>query len=379
MACAQNDCTVPWHASRRATYSFHMPVTPRTNASQTAAVQTLRAAFSANKLDKAQVLDAAKAQGLTLPADFFTAVRSDPLAAELKAPSQFSASDGAGSTGAGRVAELRMSATNAAKPKRELPNPAPDLIRVGKMNLKKLAQTPDMVVYINFIKGKPTLVYVMAKLDPATALSGNKSFGKDRERFVLGDRDGVFKNSSFLNTPDKEAAHDVMIPSALVAAKKLNEARIGLGLVTNQGGYEIGKMSFEDTIAINVRVSQQIANAGGHLDAIFICPFSSALEDPPAGVLDARKPSSGMTVFAKQLAEQNNIPVLGMIGDQRSDGAAGQGAGLKFYAVTDDNGRWTDERTAAERKHETLPSLNTATDAYEEHPSFASVVDKLLA
>jgi D-glycero-D-manno-heptose 1,7-bisphosphate phosphatase len=337
---------------------------PVTNQRQT--VQTLQAAFSANKLDKAQVIEAAKTQGITLPTDFFD-VRSDAIA-----PQQFAPADGAASTGAGRVAELRM---QSAQPKRALPNPAPELVRVGKMNLKKLAQTPDMILYVNYIKGRPTLVYVMAKLDPSTALSLNSGFAKDRKALVLADRDGVIKDSRFLNTPDKQGAADVMIPSALAAAKKLDDAGVGLAIVTNQGGYEIGKMSFEDTIAINVRVSQQIANAGGHLDAIFICPFSSALKDAPEGVVDARKPSHGMTTYAKQLAEKKGIQVLGMVGDQRTDGAAGQGAGLKFHAVTDGNGRWVAEKADAERKNETLPTLQP----FVEHASFADAVDVLLA
>lgn len=80
-------------------------------------------------------------------------------------------------------------------------------------------------------------------------------------------------------------------------------------------------------------------------------------------------------MYAKQLAEKKGIQVLGMVGDQRTDGAAGQGAGLKFYAVTDDNGRWAAEKADAERKNETLPTLKP----HEEHATFASAVDALLA
>lgn len=362
-----------------------MPVTPKpitTASTATATLETLKAAFQSKQLDKAAVVEEAKAQGLTLPAEFFNEQPTSSIARELKSPPQFAASDGAGSTGASRVAELRTAGTtsgvtNTSK-QRTLPNPAPELVRVGKMSLKKLAQTDDMVLYINYIKGRPTLVYVMAKLDPSTSLALNGGFAKDRKALVLADRDGVIKDSRFLNTPDKQQAADVMIPSALAAAKKLDDAGVGLALVTNQGGYEIGKMTFEETIAINVRVSQQVSNAGGHLDAIFICPFSSGLKDAPDGVLDARKPSAGMTTYAKQLADKKNIKLLGMAGDQRTDGAAGQGAGLPFYAVTDGNGRWEAELADAKRKNEHLPTLDTTPGAYEEHATFASTVDAML-
>jgi D-glycero-D-manno-heptose 1,7-bisphosphate phosphatase len=338
-------------------------------------IASLKRAFQTNRLDKAQVIAKAKEEGLDLPADFFADTPRNPVGDEVRAPQTFGADQGSANTGAGRIAELRGQANRAP---RELPNPAPSRIRIGRMNLKKLAQTKDMILYINYIDRRPTLFYVMAKLDPETALKPKGGFSKDRKGVMLADRDGVVKDSRFLNEPDKEQTQDVMIPSALEAAKKLDDNDIALVLVTNQGGYETGKMTFEDTLAINVRVSQQIANAGGHLDAVFICPFSSELKDAPEGVHDARKPSSGMTLYAKQLAEAKGIKVIGMAGDQRTDGAAAQGAGLKFNAVTDGNGRWADELATAQRKNETLPTLNKDPAVYKEFGSFADVVNDIL-
>lgn len=267
----------------------------------------------------------------------------------------------------------------AALRPRALPSPAPERITFSKrLVLKKLRQSDGVVMYVTHIKGKPTFLFMMEKLDPATAVRVS-GFLPGRRALVVADRDGVVKDSRFLNEVDKQQAADVMIPSALEACKRLNEAGIGFALATNQGGYETNKMSFEDTLAINVRVIQQIADAGGHVDAVFICPFTSGLKGARDGVYDARKPSPGMPLYAKMLAERAGVPTLAMVGDQRTDGGAAQAAGLKFYAVTDKNGRWVDELVSAQKKGEALPELDTSPEAYKEQPSLADAVDDILS
>jgi D-glycero-D-manno-heptose 1,7-bisphosphate phosphatase len=262
---------------------------------------------------------------------------------------------------------------------RELPESAPDRIDFGsRLVLYKKMQTEDMVLYMTHIKGKPTFLFVMDKLDPATAIAWKGAF-RNREGVILADRDGVVKDSRFLNDTDKASAADVMVPSALTAAKRANQAKIGIGIVTNQGGYQAGQMSFEDTIAINVRVIQQIANAGGHVDAVFICPFAKGLDSEKPGVYDARKPSPGMFMFAEQLAAANKVPVLASTGDQRTDGAAAQAAGQKFYAITGPSGRWIQELEAANKRGEELPQLNQDPTVYQEVTEFADVVEAILS
>jgi D-glycero-D-manno-heptose 1,7-bisphosphate phosphatase len=262
---------------------------------------------------------------------------------------------------------------------RQLPNPAPERIDFNsQMVIKKLRQSEDMVLYINYIDDKPTFIFLMAQFNPDTALTLT-GFLDNRCALVVSDRDGVVKDSTFLNDTDKQDAANVMIPSALEAGKKLNDAGVGLAIATNQGGFQSGKMSFEDTIAINVRVSQQMANAGGHLDAIFICPFAESLKCTDPEIYDARKPSGGMPLFARQLAAASEVPVLAMVGDQRTDGAAGQAAGLKFFAVTDNHGRWKAELESAICNNKSLPILDTGASVYQEVPAFADAVRILLA
>lgn len=262
---------------------------------------------------------------------------------------------------------------------RQLPDPAPDRIKFGsRLVLYKKAQTEDTAIYMTHIKGKLTFIFVMESFDPATAIKWKNVF-KDRKGTILADRDGVVKDSRFLNDTEKQNAADVMVPSALIAAKRMNEAGIGLGIVTNQGGYQSGQMSFEDTVAINVRVIQQIANAGGHVDAVFICPFSQGLKDGKPGVHDARKPSPGMFMYAEKLAAENKVPVLASTGDQRTDGAAAQAAGQRFFAITGLSGRWEAELKAADKRGEKLPTLNQDPSVYREVTEFADVVEAILA
>jgi len=244
---------------------------------------------------------------------------------------------------------------------RQLPSPAPETIKIGKLTAKRVGQTADMVRYEVHIKGKPLFVDVMEKYNPKTALAAPEGFLKGRKAVLLTDRDGVLnKANSFLNKPADVTA-DAMIPKGLTGAKALDDAKVGLAIVTNQGGYQIGKMSFEDMLAVNVRVAQRVAEAGGRVDAILICPFNDKLASTKTGDVDARKPSAGMPVHAAKLAAAAGVKVIGMAGDQRTDGGAGQGAGLTFFAITDPvNGRWDAEEASAKKKHVTLPTLDAA-------------------
>lgn len=261
---------------------------------------------------------------------------------------------------------------------RVLPEDAPERINFGsRLVLNKQLQTEDMVMYMVHIKGRPTPIFIMDKLDPETAISWKGAF-RNRDGVILADRDGVVKDSRFLNSTDKDEAEDVMVESSLQAAKRAHEANIGLGIVTNQGGYQTGRMSFEDTVAINVRVIQQIANAGGHVDAVFICPFTESLKEASTGVHDARKPAPGMFMYAEQLAAANNAPVLASTGDQRTDGAAAQAAGQMFYAITGPSGRWDAENVSAKIQGKTLPELNKDPGSYKEVTEFADVVNEIL-
>jgi D-glycero-D-manno-heptose 1,7-bisphosphate phosphatase len=270
---------------------------------------------------------------------------------------------------------------------RRLPDITPEKLLVShrtkgrRMVLTRLAQTPHMAMYIFYIKGKPTYLYVMDRLNPATSLYRPSRLFAGRKGLVLTDRDGPLdKTSAFLNAPDKAVVEASMVPAALLGAKRLHEAGIGLAVVTNQGGFQVGAMSFEDMLAVNVRIAQQIADAGGHLDAIFICPFSQAMQDAEPDDVDARKPSPGQLLYAGELAADAGVPVLAMLGDQRTDGAAAQRARVPFFALTDTvNGRWQAELDAAKKKGEELPELDESPERMVKVHDFVAATDVILA
>jgi D-glycero-D-manno-heptose 1,7-bisphosphate phosphatase len=242
---------------------------------------------------------------------------------------------------------------------RELPNPAPATITVGGLTAQRVAQTPDMVRYVVTIAGKPTYIDLMSKFAPGTALGAPPGFLEGRRAVVSTDRDGVLNRAGiFLNRPD-DVSKAAMIPSALKGTRALNEAGVGLVLATNQGGYQTGKMSFEDVVGINMKIAERVAHAGGRLDAIVIAPFNDAAQGLAQGVIDARKPAPGMPLHIKAMAASASVPATIMVGDQRTDGAAGQRAGMTFLAITDTrSGRWQAELEQAKKRGEELPTLD---------------------
>jgi histidinol-phosphate phosphatase family protein len=271
------------------------------------------------------------------------------------------------------VAAKPVSPAKAQLRPREIPADAPATVRVGELTATKVAQTADMVRYVVQLGGKPTFIDLMSKLKPETALAAPEGFLAGRKGVVLTDRDGVLnKASSFLNKAG-DVTEDALIPAALEGVRALNEAALGLVIVTNQGGWQSNKMSFEDMIGVNVREAERLTAAGGRIDGIVICPMNTELE---GGAIDARKPSPGMPLHVMAMA--GDVPVLGMVGDQRTDGGAGQAAGLPFFAITDTQfGRWVAESEQAKKKGETLPTLDPA--MMVELPSIAAVAARLAA
>jgi hypothetical protein len=87
-----------------------------------------------------------------------------------------------------------------------------------------------------------------------------------------------------------------------------------------------------------------------------------------------------MPKHAINLASGAKVPVLAMVGDQRTDGAAGQGAGLPFYAITDTTfGRWQAELDSARRKNQTLPSLDQTSGKLVEVADFSAAAARAIA
>ena len=89
---------------------------------------------------------------------------------------------------------------------------------------------------------------------------------------VFLDRDGtIAEEVGYLNHPSRFR----MFPFVAAAIRRLNEAGLPVIVVTNQSG--VGRGYFPESLVHNVNelMTQQLAEAGAKLDAIYYCPHTS--------------------------------------------------------------------------------------------------------
>lgn len=149
---------------------------------------------------------------------------------------------------------------------------------------------------------------------------------------ILLDRDGVLNE----DRPDhvKNPGELVMIEKSAAAVARLNRAGHKTALVTNQSG--LGRGLYDETMLekIHEKLVAELRSAGGHLDAIFICP------DAPWAATPRRKPEPGML---REAMQQFRCPASDaiMIGDALRDLEAAAKAGVKRILVRTGKGRQT--------------------------------------
>lgn len=140
------------------------------------------------------------------------------------------------------------------------------------------------------------------------------------------DRDGV------LNI-DRGYVHRVedleIVPGAPEAIRRLNEAGYLVIVVTNQSGIGRGYYDEEAMNRVHARLVEVFAEAGGHIDAFYHCPFHPEAKverfrhpDHPD-----RKPNPGLVLRAMR---DWNVDPAGsfLIGDKASDMEAARRAGV---------------------------------------------------
>lgn len=143
---------------------------------------------------------------------------------------------------------------------------------------------------------------------------------------VFLDRDGVINR----NPPNMGYVRNwtefSFIPNARSAIQKLTQSGYRLFVITNQSGVGRGLYSEEDVRDIHSRMTAQIAEAGGRIDAVYYCPHR-----PDAGC-ECRKPKPGML---QRAAQEHNIDLSRayFIGDVLTDIQAGKRAGTATFLV----------------------------------------------
>ena len=141
---------------------------------------------------------------------------------------------------------------------------------------------------------------------------------------VLLDRDGTLNvhRPGYVADP----ADLVLLPEAAQAVRLLNDAGVPVVLVTNQQGIATGYLTEAQLVAVHRRLVRDLARAGARLDGIQLCPHR-------AGTCACRKPLPGMIHAALERAPWARAQRCVLVGDQPSDAAAADAAGVPCRLV----------------------------------------------
>lgn len=171
---------------------------------------------------------------------------------------------------------------------------------------------------------------------------------------IFLDRDGVIieNRSDYV----RSWADVEIFPQAIDALVALCDSPYRIVLVTNQSAVGRGIITRETAEGINDRLLAVIQEAGGRVDAVFMCPHG------PDDGCDCRKPLPGLLLRAAVELDIDLSRSL-MIGDALTDIQAGQAAGVVSVLL----------RTGRGRDQEQLPAVATLSP----FPIFDTLADAL--
>jgi D-glycero-D-manno-heptose 1,7-bisphosphate phosphatase len=151
-------------------------------------------------------------------------------------------------------------------------------------------------------------------------------------KLVILDRDGVinFDSDRFIKTPEEWRA----IPGSLEAIAWLNQRGYRIAVATNQSGIGRGLLDIGAFNAINDKMTRQLAQVGGRIDAIFFCPHAADAN------CECRKPRAGML---REIARRFSIEMKGVpvVGDSLRDLQAAEEVGAQPVLVATGKGKAT--------------------------------------
>ncbi|WP_144636411.1 D-glycero-beta-D-manno-heptose 1,7-bisphosphate 7-phosphatase [Bordetella genomosp. 13] len=154
-------------------------------------------------------------------------------------------------------------------------------------------------------------------------------------KLVILDRDGVINQDSdaFVKTPDEWVA----LPGSMHAIARLTQADWTVVVATNQSGLARGLFDMEALNAIHAKLHHEVAQAGGVVDAIFLCPHG------PSEGCSCRKPLPGMYF---DIARRYDVDLTGVpaLGDSLRDLQAASAAGCAPWLALTGNGRKTQDK-----------------------------------
>jgi len=175
------------------------------------------------------------------------------------------------------------------------------------------------------------------------------------KRIIL-DRDGVINHDSpdYVKSPQEWTA----LPGSLDAIARLSRAGWRVVIATNQSGIARRLFDVQTLNAIHAKLRRELAQAGGAIDAIFVCPHGTQDECP------CRKPRPGLF---HDIARRYDVSLAGVpaVGDSLRDLLAASLAGCAPMLVRTGNGAKTLQQGG----------LPAGTQVYDD---LAAVVDTLL-
>jgi histidinol-phosphate phosphatase family protein len=148
-----------------------------------------------------------------------------------------------------------------------------------------------------------------------------------REPTIILDRDGVLNHKPPQACYVRDWGEWTWCGGSLEALRLLHEAGHRAIIASNQPGIGRGVMSEADLTAIHDRMQNEIAQAGGRIDAIYHCPHNWDQG------CDCRKPKPGLLHQAQREFDLD-LTRTPFVGDDDRDAAAAANAGCPFHRVT---------------------------------------------
>jgi len=144
---------------------------------------------------------------------------------------------------------------------------------------------------------------------------------------ILLDRDGVLNEKAprgeYVCSPEDFR----WLPAARESLARLTAAGFRIFVITNQAGIARGALTLDDLAAVNQKMTQEAANAGGRIDGVYFCPHG--WHDGCA----CRKPKPGL-LFQAQRDHALDLSRTWFLGDDERDLEAGYAAGCPSGLVT---------------------------------------------
>jgi D-glycero-D-manno-heptose 1,7-bisphosphate phosphatase len=146
---------------------------------------------------------------------------------------------------------------------------------------------------------------------------------------VFLDRDGTINEQmGYIN----HLSRFKLLPQAVPAIRRLNEAGVKVVMVTNQSGAARGYFPASLVDEVHAHLKQVLAAGGAHLDGIYVCLHG------PADGCDCRKPRP---TLMEQAARDLDLDLSRsyLVGDRYSDIQTAANAGAKGILVLTGYGR----------------------------------------